>query len=97
MRSKRLYAVMLALGIMICVSSGLADPPVQTEGITVPVIEYKGEFKIPDTEAMAMLRDMKCGWNLGNTFDAYNGYTGHFSGTGMESSWVGIKTSKKVK
>ena len=45
MRSKRLYAVMLALGIMICVSSGLADPPVQTEGITVPVIEYKGEFK----------------------------------------------------
>ena len=96
MRSKRVCAMIIALTIMICMSSGLADPPVQTEGITVPVIEYKGEFKIPDTEAMAMLRDMKCGWNLGNTFDAYNGYTGHFSGTGMESSWVGIKTSKKL-
>ena len=39
---------------------------------------------------------MKCGWNLGNTFDAFNGYTAHTRGTAMETSWVGAKTTKKL-
>lgn len=77
-------------------ASGLAEPPVQTEGITVPVIDNIKKFEIPDSEAMALLRDMKCGWNLGNTFDAFAGYTSHASGTGMEKSWVGVTTSRKL-
>lgn len=96
MRSRRLCALILMIAMVICAVPGLADMPVQTEGITIPVIDDLKKFEIPDNEAMALLRDMKCGWNLGNTFDAYNGYTGHFSGTGMESMWVGIKTSRKL-
>ena len=96
MRSKRLFSLILALVFVICAVPALADQPVQTEGITVPVIDDLKKFEIPDNEAMAFLRDMKCGWNLGNTFDAYSGYTGHFSGIGMESMWVGIKTSRKL-
>ena len=96
MLMRKLAALFLALTMVICAISALADPPVQTEEITVPVIGDLKQFDIPDNEAMAFLRDMKCGWNLGNTFDAYNGYTGHFTGTGMETIWVGIKTSQKL-
>ena len=96
MRSKKLCALILAFALTACAVPVLADPPVQTEGITVPVIDDIKRFEIPDNDAMALMRDMKCGWNLGNTFDAHNGYNGHFSGTGMESMWVGIKTSKKL-
>lgn len=93
---RRLCALILILALAICTVPGLADMPVQTEGITIPVIEGLKKFEIPDNDAMALLRDMKCGWNLGNTFDAYNGYNSYFSGTGMESSWVGVKTSRKL-
>lgn len=93
---RRLCALILTLALVISTVPGLADMPVQTEGITIPVIEDLKKFTIPDNDAMALLRDMKCGWNLGNTFDAYNGYGSFFSGTGMESSWVGIKTSRKL-
>ena len=93
MRSRRLCALILTITMVICAIPGLADMPVQSEGITIPVIDDLKQFEIPDNEAMALLRDMKCGWNLGNTFDAFNG---HFTGTGMESIWVGIKTSRKL-
>ena len=96
MKRRTVTAFLLILAIMLCSIPGLAEPPVQTEGITVPVIEDMKEYKIPETEAFALMRDMKCGWNLGNTFDAYNGYSQHFTGTGMESSWVRIKTSQKL-
>lgn len=93
---RRICTLILTLAFAICAVPGLADTPVQTEGITVPVIDDLKKFEIPDNEAMALLRDMKCGWNLGNTFDAYNGYSAHFSGTGMETSWVGVKTSRNL-
>lgn len=96
MQRIKILAVVLALCVLAGTASALADVPVGTEGITVPVIDDLKKFEIPDNEAMALLRDMKCGWNLGNTFDAFNGYTGHFSGTGMESIWVGIKTTRKL-
>ena len=96
MKKMRRTAIFLALVMLLCAARGLAEPPVQTEGITVPVIEDLKKFEIPDNEAMALLRDMKCGWNLGNTFDAFNGYTMHASGTGMETSWVGAKTTPKL-
>ena len=96
MLKRTIVSMILVLSMILLTVPGLADPPVQTEGITVPVIDNLKKVDIPDNEAMALLRDMKCGWNLGNTFDAYNGYTTHFSGTGMESSWVGIKTSRKL-
>ena len=69
------------------------DTPVP---ITVPVIDDIKTFEIPDNEAMALMRDMKSGWNLGNTFDAYNGYSIHASGISMETSWVNAKTTQKL-
>ena len=96
MRSKVFCAAIVAICVMISAVPGLTDPPVQTEGITVPVIKDLKTFDIPDNDAMTLLRDMKCGWNLGNTFDAFNGYSMHASGTGMETSWVNAKTSRKL-
>ena len=96
MRKNAVYALILALCMVISAAGGLAEPPVQTEGIVIPVIDDIKQFDIPDNEAMAFMRDMKSGWNLGNTFDAYNGYGSHFSGTDMETSWVGVKTSRKL-
>ena len=96
MRKEILPALLIVFSMIICSIPGLAEPPVQTEGIVVPVIEDIKQFEIPDNDAMALLKDMKCGWNLGNTFDAYNGYNMHASGTGMETSWVNAKTSRKL-
>ena len=96
MRNKKLSAFILAFIMVFSAAACLAEKPVQTEGITVPVIEDLKKFDIPDNEAMALMRDMKCGWNLGNTFDAHNGYSGHFSGTGMETIWVGVRTSREL-
>ena len=97
MSHKRLSILVLLLCILICAGSGLAESPVQTEGIDVPVIEDMKKFEIPDNEAMALLRDMKCGWNLGNTFDAHpTGNNAYIPGTAMETSWVGVKTTKEL-
>lgn len=96
MRGRSLCALILMIVMAICAIPGLADMPVQTEKITIPVIDDLETFDIPDNDAMALMRDMKCGWNLGNTFDAYNGYTAYYSGIEMESSWVGSKTRKKL-
>ena len=94
MRKKTLAALLLALCLIVsAAAAGLAEPPVQTEGIMIPVVVDMKKFEIPDNDAMAFLTDMKCGWNLGNTFDAYNGYSVHSRGTGMETSWVGAKTT----
>jgi len=96
MQTRKTAALILACCLIMMTVSALADPPVQTEGIIIPVIEDVKQYEIPDNEAMALMRDMKCGWNLGNTFDAHNGYTGHFSGTGMETIWVGVRTSREL-
>lgn len=96
MLKKTITALTLALCLILSSAAGLAEPPVQTEGITIPVIDDLKKFEIPDNDAMKLLKDMKCGWNLGNTFDAFNGYTAHTRGTAMETSWVGAKTTKKL-
>ena len=93
---KRLYALILAVTMLCCTLPALADVPVQTDGITIPAIDVPETFDIPDNDAMALMREIKCGWNLGNTFDAFNGYTAYYSGAEMESSWVGSKTRKKL-
>ncbi len=46
-----------------------AETETEDSGVAIPevVIEPK---EIPDTDGMKFVRDMKIGWNLGNTFDA---------------------------
>lgn len=80
-------------------SGGESQMPVQTTGIDIPVFsaEETGAFEIPDNEAMKMLRDMKCGWNLGNTFDAFD-VRNWFRGPEleMEAAWVHAITTKEL-
>ena len=74
MQKKTIGALLLVLCLMIGAVAGMAEPPVQTKGITIPVIENMKQFDIPDNDAMKLMRDMKSGWNLGNTFDAIDGF-----------------------
>lgn len=96
MRKRSAITLSLILAMILFLVPACADAPVQTEGITVPVIENMKQFNIPENDAMALMKDMKCGWNLGNTFDAYNGYTLQVKGTAMETSWVGAKTTREL-
>ena len=53
------------------------------------------EFEIPDTEAMNFVRNLKIGWNLGNTFDAIdcNWLSDEMD---YESAWCGVKTTQEL-
>ncbi len=52
-------------------------------------------YEMPDSDAIALVRDMKIGWNLGNTLDASsdNNRSDELS---YESLWCGIKTTKEM-
>ena len=93
-KAKWFITLILVLGMVASSCAALGDAP--AEGITVPVITDMKKFTVPETEAMALVKDMKCGWNLGNTFDAYDGYTRHATGTGMETSWVHAVTTREL-
>ena len=96
MKIRKITALLLALALCAGICAVTAEPALQAEGIVVPVIGDIKQFEIPDNDAMALLRDMKCGWNLGNTFDAHNGYTMYSAGTGMETIWTGAKTTREL-
>lgn len=97
---------MLKKLICICIAAlllpGMIPANAETElavrdGIEVPVIENMKKFEIPDNEAMAFVKEMKTGWVLGNTFDAFNGETRASRGSvEMEKSWVQVKTTREV-
>ena len=78
-------AVMLLMG---CGTAALG------EEIQIPEISLTAK-EMPDNEALALIRDMKAGWNLGNTFDA-NNCTWLSNKMDYESAWCGVKTSEKL-
>ena len=92
--------------LLLCTAGGIAQTATEAEEINVPVIDGMKTFEIPDNEAMAFVRDMMCGWNLGNTFDAYSDYTTFVRGlildnwygsrTEFEKIWVGTITTEEL-
>lgn len=62
-------------------------------GIIIPKVEIASE-NIPDTEAMEFVKNMKAGWNLGNTLDAHSG-SGN-AGLTSEQSWGNPATTKEI-
>ena len=66
---------------------------VQSEGISIPVFteENMRVFDIPDNDALRFSKELKVGWNLGNTFDAFGK-----SGVEAETSWGNPKTTKEM-
>ena len=45
--------------------------------------------------ASQITQEMKIGWNLGNTFDAYDDYN-HSKGLALETYWNGAKTTREL-
>jgi len=85
---KRKAALMLAL-LLLC---GIQGAP--AEAVKIPEIAVPGR-EVPDTEGLRMVRDMKAGWNLGNTFDARDCFWVK-DGLDYESAWCGAKTSEAL-
>ncbi len=81
---KRLSALLLALCLLLpCLALG--------EEIVIPEMTI-GDLEIPDNEAMAFLRRMGLGWNLGNTLDAHGSWvTGGELNT--ETCWGNPRTT----
>lgn len=52
-------------------------------------------YDIPDTEAFEFVHNMKIGWNLGNTFDAYR-EAPFADELDSETQWVGIATTPEL-
>ena len=86
----------LSLFLLVCAVTGVCFGPAAAEEITVPVFPEMKRFEIPDSEGQRLLKDIRCGWNLGNTFDAYDGWSRAVTGTRMESFWVGTVTTREL-
>ncbi|MBQ8313395.1 MAG: glycoside hydrolase family 5 protein [Clostridia bacterium] len=86
---KKIVSLLLLMSLMLCAACA------QGEEAAIPQIRTIYRQDIPDNEAMAFVKDMKIGWNLGNTFDANND---SFKGDDLkiESSWVGVMTTEEM-
>ncbi|MBQ9211725.1 MAG: glycoside hydrolase family 5 protein [Clostridia bacterium] len=85
---KRILSVLLTLALC------LLSIPSLGEEIVIPELDIAAK-EIPDNEALRLIRAMKAGWNLGNTFDASN-CTWLRSKMDYESAWCGVKTSREL-
>ena len=83
--------IMLVSVTVICAGYAESDT-----SVTVPTVDNLKKFDIPDNEALRLIRDMKTGWVLGNTFDAWN--NGWFTGKEpeMETYWCQAKTTQEL-
>ena len=95
-KAGKLVSLALILCMVLQAWPAVASSLQEESGITVPVISDMKAFDIPGNEALALMKDMKCGWNLGNTFDAYDGWTLYSAGTGLETFWGAPKTTRKL-
>ena len=87
---KAVCLLLSAVLAMLCLMGAAAE-----EEITVPKIET-GTFEVPDNDAMAFLRKMGVGWNLGNTFDAWNDAWPISREMDIETAWHGVKTTEDM-
>ena len=86
---RRFFALFAALMLLQAPWSALG-----AETVVIPEIPTK-EMEIPDNEAMRFVRDMKAGWNLGNTFDAVD-CTWLPDPLDYETGWCGVRTSREL-
>ncbi len=64
--------------------------------IVIPNVSYIKQYELPDNEAMAFVKKMGIGWNLGNTFDAHDESWGNRDELMMEKHWVGVLTTREM-
>ncbi len=84
-------ALCLLCALLLCAA---ALPALGEGEIVIPDVKVK-QFDIPDNEAMAFLRGLGMGWNLGNTMDATDDrYRG--DDLNLEGYWCGVKTTRTM-
>ena len=87
---KKTVAVLLLL--ILLTGYGYAE----ASGGTVKIPEINiARKEIPENDALALVREMKAGWNLGNSFDA-NGCIWLKNKMDYESGWCRVKASEKL-
>ena len=84
---KRAGLLLMVLVLVWCGAAG-------GEGIMIPELTVEKQ-ELPDNDALRRVRDMKIGWNLGNTFDA-NDCFWLSDEMDYESGWCGVKTPEKL-
>jgi len=65
----------------------------------IPVVSYNFEAKVSgeETEGLTFVKNLRIGWNLGNTFEAFTDRNQYADDElKYESSWVGVKTSREM-
>lgn len=72
-----------------------ASPTNAASEYEIPEVEIS-PYEIPDTEAFQFVKDMKIGWNLGNTFDANTEVTIAGDELEYETMWTGAKTTQEM-
>ena len=89
---KTLIPILLAAALLLSLLSPLAAAAADAE---IPELDPFGPFNIPENEAMTLLDNMGVGWNLGNTFDAFQD---PFYGNEMqlERYWNGCMTTPQM-
>ncbi|MCR4884231.1 MAG: glycoside hydrolase family 5 protein [Clostridiales bacterium] len=81
--------MILLLALLFCLPSALGDE------ITVPEFTNIKSFSFPDSPALSFVRNLGCGWNLGNTFDAFDdSMIGNKQN--LEKYWCGVKTTQEM-
>lgn len=86
---RRVFALLTALALLAAAGAAAGEG-----GIVIPKVPTK-EMEIPDNDALRFVRDMKAGWNLGNTFDAMD-CTWLADPMDYETGWCGVRTSREL-
>ncbi len=74
-------------------SEGGTDSADAGQGYEIPDVNID-PYEVPDNEALQFVKNMKIGWNLGNTFDAIDGNMSNE--LDYESYWCGVITTKDM-
>ncbi|MEZ0537936.1 glycoside hydrolase family 5 protein [Caldicellulosiruptoraceae bacterium PP1] len=69
--------------------------PTTGKKIKIPDVSIESR-KIPNNDALKFVKDMRIGWNLGNTFDAAFDNPNFDDELLYESAWSGVKTTKEM-
>ena len=88
---KRLFLYTLLAFLLLSPSLGH-----DAKAVTVPEFGTIRQFEVPDTPAFAFTQAMGCGWNLGNTFDAFAQGWKPASHMDLEKSWCGVLTTREM-
>jgi endoglucanase len=85
------FSALLLILLMIIACGAIA---LAKEEITVPRLSFT-QKAVPDLESFRFVRDLKVGWNLGNTFDAVN-VDWAKDDLAYERAWTGVLTDPQI-